>query len=309
MAWKQFESPDLKILSKVPTPTKPRFGLTSDILGFRRCPRQYGFFRARDYVPAHTVQLFYGSIIHEVLDRAHHHYRGLYDPSTKGTLPTEQDIDNYFTEVELVLRSRGIRSMNQEMRSNALKVLKRFNKIEGPTLYTRVIDTEHRVQGDRERYIVEGVIDVLIDSKTGSSAPDKVEIWDYKGTKRPGLNSEDMKTYSYQMLVYAALYRLRNGCYPGSAILYFLNELNSDSFTATPPNAQLRIDLNNTEVQRALNEFDNTANDIIRCYDTNEWKPPSTSRMPDLKETCDVCDIRWSCPSYQKVRSVKAKFS
>jgi len=308
LAWKHFENPELKIESKVPTPAKPRFGLTSDILGFRRCARQYGFFGPRGYVPAHTVQLFYGSIIHEVLDRAHHHYKGLYDLSTKGKLPTDSDIDDYFKEVELVLRSRGIRSVNQDLKDNALKVLKRFNRIEGPSLYSRVIDTEHRVQGDRESYIVEGVIDLLVDSKTGSSAPDRVEIWDYKGTKRPPLISEDMQTYTYQMLVYAALYKLRNGCYPGSAVLYFLNELNSDSLTATPPNAQVRIDLVDGEVQRALREFDSTASDIIDCKARNEWEAPSTSKMPD-KETCDACDIRWSCPSFLKVRSSKAKFS
>jgi putative RecB family exonuclease len=297
------------VISKVPTPAKPRYGLTSDILGFRRCRRQYGFFGARGYIPAHTVQLFYGSIIHEVLDRAHHHYEGLYDPATKGTLPTEKDIGDYFEEVELVLRARGIRSVNQSLHDNALNVLKRFNRIEGPNLYKRVIDTEHRVQGDRESYIVEGVIDVLVDPETGSSDPDKVEIWDYKGTKRPHPSDEDMTSYTYQMLVYAALYKLRNGCYPGSAVLYFLNELDNDSIKSRPSNAVVRIDLEDREIRRALTEFDKTANEIIRCKDRNVWQPPSPLKLPDIKETCDACDVRWSCPSFQKVRSSKAKFS
>lgn len=309
MISKNFENADLKVLSKVPTPAKPRFGLTSDILGFRRCARQYGFFGVRGYVPAHTVQLFYGSIIHEVLDRSHHHYQGLYDEKTKGTIPSDSDIDNYFLEVELVLKARGIRSVNQELRENALKVLKRFNRIEGPALYSRVIDTEHRVQGDRDNYIVEGVIDVLLNSDTGSAAKDKVEIWDYKGTKRPSAKSEDMKNYEYQMLVYAALYKIRNGCYPGSAVLYFMNELKNDSIQTRPPDALVRIDLSGTGIQQALSEFDNTANEIIRCKATNNWPAPDSKKLPDIKETCDACDLRWSCPSFQKLRPVKARFS
>jgi putative RecB family exonuclease len=176
-------------------------------------------------------------------------------------------------------------------------------------LYSRVIDTEHRVQGDRGNYIVEGVIDVLADSDTGSGERNKVEIWDYKGTKRPALDSEDMKTYGYQMLVYAALYKLRNGCYPGSAVLYFMNELN-ESFSSTPPKARVRIDLDDVSIQKALGEFDGTAAEIISCKDKNNWPAPSPSKMPDIKETCDACDIRWSCPSFQKVRrSLKAQFA
>ena len=52
------------------------------------------------------VQIYYGTLIHQVLDRAHAHYAGLRDPETKGQFPTDQDIENYFNEVDQALRVR-----------------------------------------------------------------------------------------------------------------------------------------------------------------------------------------------------------
>ena len=59
-----------------PRPVRPRFSLTSDIISYRRCRRQYGYFGNDGYVPAQTLQVFYGTVIHQVLDRCHRHYSG-----------------------------------------------------------------------------------------------------------------------------------------------------------------------------------------------------------------------------------------
>ena len=45
--------------------------------------------------------------------------------------------------------------------------------------------------------------------------------------------------------------------------------------------------------------FDITAEEIIDCRRTQVWTPPSTSKVLDDK-TCDICDIRWNCPSHSK---------
>jgi hypothetical protein len=53
----------------VPSPqlsvVRPRFSLTSDILSFRRCSRQYGYFGNDGFVPAQATQIFYGTVIHQ----------------------------------------------------------------------------------------------------------------------------------------------------------------------------------------------------------------------------------------------------
>ena len=303
MAWRDYR--EVKVKPSGFPKTKPRYSLTSDILSFRRCPRQYGFFGVRGYVPAHRVQLFYGTVIHEVLDRAHHHYGGFEDPKTQGKVPTDEDILSYYNEVEKSLKARGVRAINRDLKDRAQQVLKRFNRIEGPRLYPRVIDTEHRVQGDRETHIIDGVIDVLVDAETGSRDPSQVEIWDYKGARQPDeAHSEELDSYKYQMLVYAALYKIRNGCLPKRAVLYFMNELDNDSLTTTPNRAVYSIDLASADIDRALREFDQTARLIGKCKEANKWDPPPTSKLPTIEDTCAICDLRWSCSSFGKEKQM-----
>jgi putative RecB family exonuclease len=291
----------MKVVSKPEVQTLPRFSLTADIVAYRRCPRQYGFFVEKGFVPAHTVQIFYGTILHEVLDRAHHHFRGFDDPSTKGKVPSEQDIERYFSEVENSLKARGIRAINSNLRDQALDVLKRFNKIEGPLLYPLVIDTEHRVRGTRGDYLMEGVVDVLIgpdaDPINPPTDPSKWEIWDYKGQKRPKEGS-DLQSYVYQMQVYCALYKIKNRCLPQAAKLYFLNELRSAT-TSRPSSAVMEIPISDAEIDTALNEFDKTAEGIKKSIDELKWDAPTPERAKEMEDTCTICDLRWSCSAWK----------
>jgi len=291
----------MKVVSKPEVQTLPRLSLTADIVGHRRCPRQYGFFVEKGFVPAHTVQIFYGTIIHEVLDRTHHHYQGFDDPKTKGTIPTDQDIERYFAEVESSLKARGIRAINLRLRDQAVDVLKRFNRIEGPCLYPLVVDTEHRVRGTRGDYIMEGVVDVLIgpdsDPNNPPTDPSEWEIWDYKGQRRPN-EGADLQSYIYQMQVYSALYKIKNGCLPKAAKLYFLNELR-DETTSRPSSAVLEISMFRTEIDNALKEFDKTAAQIEKNSEEGTWDSPSPTRAKEMEDTCVICDLRWSCPAWK----------
>ena len=51
-----------------------RFGITSDIIAYKLCRRNYGYFKIRKYVPTASGQMFFGTIIHEVFDQAHLHF-------------------------------------------------------------------------------------------------------------------------------------------------------------------------------------------------------------------------------------------
>jgi hypothetical protein len=250
--------------------------------------------------------VYFGTIIHQVLDRAHAHYMGLYDPATMGQIPTDAAIDEYFTEVDNALRSRGIRAINPQLRDLACELIKRFNQLEGPTLYPRVRETEHPIQADRGSYILHGTVDVLADPEVGEPTYDQMEIWDYKGTKFPDpnvsnphqaeLNQRRLQMYQFQMYVYAELYRSRNGVYPAKAILYFLNELNDGpSPTNRPPNALYEVSFDESVIQQALADFGNTVDAIEQSRGLDQWPAPSQEQDPG-KETCDICDIRWSCP-------------
>lgn len=287
--WQHFQS--LAVPHNPPTPSRRRYSVTADILAFQQCPIQYGAFAVRRYEPALVVQLFYGTVIHQVLDRAHAHYRGALG-APPGTLPTDADIDNYFSEVENALKSRRIRAVHS-VKEQARTILKRFNTLEGPTLYPRIIDTECRLQADQGQYILHGNVDVLVASNAGGG--NAVEIWDYKGAYRPSLNDPDYQRYVFQMQVYADLYRKKTGTAPTKAILYFLNELSGEPAPTTRPvNALLEVNLDPVAVQQALNSFGQTVQQIEVCRATRNWPGPAVA--PQLS-TCNACDLRWKCAS------------
>lgn len=275
---------------------RPRFSLTSDILSFRRCRKQYGAFGHDGFVAARATQAFFGSVVHQVLDLCHRQYA-----SSNHVLPQDADIDLYFNEVENALRSHGIRPASHDVAAKARSILKRFNRLEGPALYPRVRDTEFRMETERPNYLLRGVVDVLASDPTDPQDPAKMEIWDYKGSRMPTLSSPRLKEYAWQMTVYAELFKRKHGVYPKQAVLYFLNELDAEPPpSSTPRRAIHRVTFDPTQVNQALAEFDLTADEIIACQAQRAWPEPGTA--PD-KETCDICDLRWNChvphPSYK----------
>lgn len=301
-AWKAF--PPGLCPQKMQATSRPRFSLTSDIISFRKCRRQYGFFGNDGFVPARAVQMFFGQVIHQVLDRCHRHYSGFMG-YPKGSMPTDSDIDIYFDDVEKALRAHGIRSVSPTATEQARQVLKNFNSLEGPILYPRVLDTEYRLESERSNYVLRGVVDVLVSDTTGAT-----EIWDYKGTDKPPLTSNELRDFEWQMSVYAELYKVKSGNYPARAVLYFLNELKTkagDPKIITRPVPAVHVvdfmrdglepDGTPTLVKKGLDAFDLTASDIIACKRLHAWDAPIGNDIPDEK-TCDICDIRWNCASH-----------
>ena len=288
--WEAFST--IQVPPTPATAVRPRFSLTSDILSYRRCSKQYRYFGNDGFVPAQATQIFYGTIIHQVLDRCHRHFGGVMGHAAE-TMPTDAEVESYFGEVQNALRSHGVRPASPDVAAKALRVLQLFNRIEGPTLYPLIRDTEFRLESERDQYVLRGVVDVLARSRNDPNDPAQMEIWDYKGTKRPNLGSDDMRDYVWQMCVYAELYRVRSGHYPARAILYFLNELDQDPVPNTRPlPAVHEVTFTAAMIQQALAGFDTTALDIIACRGTNTWPLPGAAPQ---KETCDICDLRWNC--------------
>jgi putative RecB family exonuclease len=285
--WQHFQT--LQLAHNPPAQSRRRYSVTADILAYQQCSLQYAAFAVRRYEPALVVQLFYGTVIHQVLDRAHAHFRGeLGVPA--GTLPTEHDIDTYFTEVENALIARRIRAV-QSVREQARTILKRFNSLEGPVLYPRIIDTECRLQADQGAYILHGNVDVLAAAEDGDEGA--VELWDYKGAYRPSVGDADYQRYVFQMQVYADLFRQRMGVAPVKAILYFLNELSGEPAPQhRPVNALLEVSLDAQEVQQALQSFGQTVQDIEHCRASRLWPGPTVAPQ---ESTCNACDLRWTC--------------
>lgn len=285
-----------------------RYSVTADVLSYRRCRRQYGFEAVHGYQPSRTSQVFYGTVIHQVLDRAHAHYHGLIDPDTRNTLPTDDDIERYFEEVRQSLRTRGVRGARVQVEEQALEVLQIFNRIEGPALYPRVVDSEHRMQADEDSYVLHGTVDLLVDLDDPHEEPETLEIWDYKGGKRPKPDDEKFQDYLFQMMVYADLYRRRHSVYPLRAQLYFLNELLDDkrSTERNRREALVTVEFTEVEVERALGEFRRSVSEIEQRRLDDKWEAPLVGHGPG-QETCTICDFRWNCPTVRGDAALRAQ--
>ena len=62
--WQNFQS--LQVAFNPPAQSRRRYSVTADILAYQQCSLQYAAFAVRRYEPALVVQLFYGTIIHQV---------------------------------------------------------------------------------------------------------------------------------------------------------------------------------------------------------------------------------------------------
>lgn len=284
---------------KVPALTasgvRPRLSLTSDILSFRHCSYQYGHFAHDGFVPAQSAQAFFGTVVHQVLDRCHRQFAGLIPGVPPGSFPTGADIASYFNEVRTALKSHGIRAVSETVADRALEIIRYFNSVEGPTLYPLIHDTEFRLEQDRADYVLRGVVDVLVDKPGAAGTPATREIWDYKGSRRPASTDKEMQEYEWQMCVYAELYKARSGAYPAKAVLYFLNELSEENVKTgkRPARAVHEVVFTQDKVQDALSRFHETAMEIIECASGATWPLPTAKPK---EETCSICDLRWRCP-------------
>lgn len=316
------------------TVVKRRYSVTQDVVAFRRCARQYGAFNVHKYAPAQQTQAYFGTVLHQVLDRCHTHFHGIIDPSTKGLLPdngqilSEDDISDYFGEaksarktgqtdplppsdivryfiqVENGLNSKGILAIRSELRVQAVKILQYFNALEGPILYPRVKDTEHRLQADRTNHILHGVVDLLVDAPNEALNPAECEMWDYKGSSRVGLNPKDLETYEFQMRVYAYLYQRKHGVLPRKAVLYFLNELDGPNCPSKRPvNALMEVSIEPNEIEVAIDEFTNTVTQIERSRLTDKWEAAAPGSISE--QDCKNCDLRWDCKTPNSGQGVK----
>lgn len=261
------------------------YSITADVLSFRRCSRQYGHFAVYGFVPAQATQLYFGIVIHQVLDRAHRQFLGRVDGKAKG-VPSDADIGEHFRAVTEALRARGIRPYSRRAEDSAKDYLVRFNSTWGPSLYPLVVDTEAKLKCNMRSYILTGVVDVLARSPP-AGGPAVREIWDYKGSHRVDDDSKEMADYKFQMQVYAELYRRRFGELPAQAVLCFIPETEPAKMFVTVP-------FDEATISKAMEEFARTVEEIERRKGSDDWSPPLVAPS---RETCSACDIRWDCPT------------
>lgn len=273
---------------------KHRYSITSDILSFDMCPKQYKLFKNDGFIPSLTMSMFFGTAIHDVLDQLYKHYQGKYNPDNRGEIPGNDKIAEYFTNTVNALALRHIHA-NQHVKNVALNLVNRFVQLEGQALFPRIKETECYLSIDKGPYILHGRVDVI----ARSTNPNQVEIWDYKSEKCPRpKEGPRFESLIYQMMVYGELYRQKKGALPDKAVLYFLGELDGPTPPTTRPvDAILELDFSDDRIQKAMAKFDATVAQIEECKQTKNWPDP---QIDPGQRMCDECDIRWNCTATQQ---------
>lgn len=288
-----------------------KYSTTGDILSFKRCRRQYGFFGVRGFASATATQRYFGTLVHDVLDQINRDYR--HDPGA--ALPDEQEITQLVAEAHDRLIRSGVRPYNStQQQETAAKLIYRFVVLIGPHFFPHVQQTEYRIEralrtAAGRDYVLDGVVDVLSGAVSHSlqlnfsTDSDDVEIWDYKSGKRP--EKEELRDYEYQMRVYAELYRQQTGEYPARSVLAFIGELGDDTRWAAAqsnlrafPNLIYTIHPSPKHIQSAMDDFNQTVEAIeaerSKPYG-EQWLPPA--HRVDIK-TCEACELRYSCSNF-----------
>ena len=319
MPWRRYN--ELQIPEEDMGTDPETYSITADVLSFRRCPRQYLIYRERKFVPPNATQFYFGTVVHQTLDLAHSHFKGLVEGIEPNTVPTVQEVYRYFRTVENGLFARGVRPFsygprggagqdalhgNEDYgtlvntigreRANAFTRIRFFNEIEGPQLYPRVIDTEARIDADQGSFIITGNVDVIASTDQGGR-----ELWDYKSSKPEDLVETAAAGIDarMQMRIYAHIYHQRTGFAPTRGVIYCMGAIDPKALDQTnterPENAIIEVqNLDNVEeYQSAIENFSNTVHQIEQARENNQWPAPEGDPG---NSTCDACPKRWDCP-------------
>lgn len=297
-----------------------KYSTTADILSFKRCQRQYGFFKVRGFASATATQRYFGTLVHDVLDRINRDYRlGVAMPDAAGVAQLVEEAH------DRLIRS-GVRPYNmQQQKEVAAKLIFRFVELLGPNFFPHVQQTEYRLERvlrtpKQTDYILDGIVDVLSGAVSHAlgldfgTSPDDVEIWDYKSGRMPEPGSQLMADYEYQMRVYAELYRQQTGRYPARSVLVFVGELGNDRFYAKaqadlPRHAHFIYPIAPVpqDVDRAMLDFHQTVDQIEAQRALpypDQWKAPG-HQVDD--ETCEACELRFNCDTFPSGAKLRAE--
>ena len=142
-------------------------------------------------------------------------------------------------------------------------------------LLARVIDTEINVSYEKNDYIINGKIDLLLGKDK------KLEILDFKSQEKPVNNDKLILKYKYQLHVYAHILKERYNKEPERLYIYWTAENERKD-------ALMEMEYDEKLVEEAGKHFDETA----KCIINKDWK---IKTMPNKRKVCDDCDFLNYC--------------
>jgi DNA helicase-2/ATP-dependent DNA helicase PcrA len=253
--------------SKEPYVPKKTLSLTSHINVYDTCPRQYQFYKEYEFTPSRTGQMLFGTLVHETIEDIH---RRTLDKEKVDEIVIANDFETNYKG----LLASGHRPLAEKPKDAALaQVINYFRS--NKDILSRVIETEVDVSYEKDDYIINGKIDLLMGND------DKLEILDFKSQSKPDSTDPVILKYKYQLHIYAHILNERYKKTPERLYLYWTAEKDRK-------NALMEIPYDEHLLEEAGRHFDDTAQCIIK----RDW---TIRNMPNKRKICDDCDFLYYC--------------
>ena len=253
--------------SKDPYVPKKSLSLTSHINIYETCPRQYLFYKEYEFTPSRSGQLLFGTLVHQTIEDLH---RRILDGEKANEKIISEDFENNYKG----LLANGYRPLGILPKQGALRhCLNYFQN--NKDLLNRVIETEIDVSYEKDDYIINGKVDLLL------GKDEKLEVLDFKSQPRPVKNDTVLEKYRYQLHVYAHILKERYQKDPERLYIYWTAEDDRKD-------ALMEINYDQKLVEAAGKHFDSVAKCIIK-------KDFEIKTKPDKTKICKECDFKHFC--------------
>lgn len=261
-------------------PPKKSYSFTGDLKVYETCPRQYQMYKYLEFAPSRTVMVFFGLLVHQTIEDIHRcQLDGL------GSTVSDQWIEDKFNFNYRSLLLRETRQIGEEQKKAALKQVVSYWKNNQDQI-ARVIETEVEVTLEKDGYILNGAIDLVM-ADDGS-----LEVLDFKAQSRPSDGHPSISTYYKQLCIYAHLLEKRTGRKPDRLIIYWTGEEDRNK-------ALMTFAYDPQDVDQAVNHFD----DVVKEIQAQNF----TVVSPPEKKVCDECDFRNLCASDGTIQLTRRK--
>ena len=210
------------------TGVKPRLSLTSDVLDFLECQRKYGLYKVRGFASAAGTGEFVGTLAHRSLEQAWRHFK------ESGRPPSDLEMADILEKNRVALfagENRRPRSWAAAL-NTGYRVLRMNRTLAERGIYAIVVGCERVLRVGDEKFVIEGVIDTVLNHDQG------VTLWDWKATRDPRRllgsppGSPELRTatrnlerYRMQLRLYAHLFHAATGERVASCRAVFLQEI------------------------------------------------------------------------------------
>lgn len=317
---------------------RPRLSLTSDVLDFRKCHRKYGLYKVRGFSGSSPTAEFVGTFAHRAMEEAWQLFQEDHYPPTKHEMVSVLDQ----IRQDLLDEGRSPHSWPAVLHAG-YQVLCMTATMNELGLFESIIDSERTLRTGEEDYVLEGVVDLILEE------PEGLVLWDFKSAQDPRRSLTDpnatgrsqrasqqrLDDYSLQLRLYHYLCESVLEEVPARCELIFLGELGranidfsdfdnlENAWHATSPDplsksewASQRNNATDGKTTGLFYSVSNSASDIADAISEFEETAREILECRDLdewtapaeselpsKQTCDDCDFLESCEPAMRVRT------